>query len=47
MLTLSEVVFDLAFVLPLFSVVLGAIALAVTRRAARSSASPAPEVAVH
>ncbi len=47
MLTLSEVVFDLAFVLPLMSVALGAIALAVTRRAPRPSAAPAPEVAIH
>ena len=47
MLTLSEVVFDLALLLPAIAVVLGAIVLAVTRRAARPSAAPAPEVAIH
>ena len=47
MLTLSEVVFDLAILLPPIAVVLGAVTLAVTRRAVRPSASPAPEVAVH
>jgi len=47
MLTLSQVVFGLAFLLPPIAVALGAIALAVTRRAARPSAAPAPEVAIH
>jgi len=47
MLTLSEVVFDLAFLLPPIAVVLGAVTLAVTRRAARAPAAPAPEVAIH
>jgi len=47
MATLSQVVFDLAFLLPPIAVALGAIALAVTRRAARPSAAAAPEVAIH
>jgi hypothetical protein len=47
MLTLPELVFALAFVLPPIGVLLGAIALATLRRAARPAAAPPPpQVAV-
>jgi len=46
MLTLSEVIFDLAFLLPPITVVLGAVTLAVTRRAPRAAPARPPDVAV-
>ena len=47
MLTLPELVFTLAFVLPPIGVLLGAIALAMLRRSAQpAAASPPPQVAI-
>jgi len=47
MLTLSEVIFDLAFLLPPIAVALGMVTLAVTRRAPRAAHAHPPEVAVN
>ena len=42
MLTLPELLFDLAFVLPPVGVLLGVIALATLRRSSQPAATPAP-----
>ena len=47
MLTLPELFFMLAFVLPPIGVLLGAIALATLRASSPAAASPPPQVAVH
>jgi hypothetical protein len=47
MLTLAELFFGLAFVLPPIGVLLGAVALATLRRSSHpAAASPPPQVAV-